>query len=55
VSTSNLQPEDKRAAITGMIVTAVSLFILAFVIVILTNKKFEGAEHGAAPAAQTQH
>jgi hypothetical protein len=55
VSTSNLQPEDKKAAMTGMIVTAISLFIVAFVIVILTNKKFEGAAHGAAPAAQTQH
>lgn len=40
---------------TGMVVTAISLFIIAFVIVMLTNKKFEGAEHGAAPAAQTQH
>jgi hypothetical protein len=57
MSTSNLQPEDKKAALTGLVVTAISLFIFAFVIVILTNKKFEGAEHGggAAPAAQTQH
>ena len=56
MSTSNLQPEDKKAAITGMIVTAISLFIMAFTIVILTNKKFEGAEHGtAAPAAETKH
>jgi hypothetical protein len=56
VSTSNLQPEDKKAALTGLVVTAVSLFIMAFVIVILTNKKFAGAEHSAAaPAAQTQH
>lgn len=57
MSTSNLQPEDKKAALTGLVVTAIGLFIFAFVIVILTNKKFEGAEHGggAAPAAQTQH
>jgi len=56
VSTSNLQPEDKKAALTGLIVTAISLFIMAFVIVMLTNRKFAGAEHGgaAAPAAQ-QH
>ena len=55
MSTSNLQPEDKKAAITGMIVTAISLFIMAFTIVILTNKKFAGAEHGAAPAAEAKH
>ena len=56
MSGTNLLPEDKKAAITGMIVTTVGLFVIAFAIVLLTNKKFEGAEHGnAAPAAQMQH
>ncbi len=56
MSTTNLQPEDKKAAITGMIITAISLFVLAFTIVMLTNRKFAGAEHEkGAPAAQTQH
>ncbi|MGQ0641102.1 MAG: hypothetical protein ACT4P6_10085 [Gemmatimonadaceae bacterium] len=55
MSTNNLQPEDKKAAITGLIVTAISLFIMAYVIVILTNKKFEGAAHGGATPAAQQH
>ncbi|HJU76221.1 MAG TPA: hypothetical protein VJ717_20945 [Gemmatimonadaceae bacterium] len=56
MSTSNLQPEDKRAALTGLIITAISLFVMAFTIVLLTNKKFAGAEHGGgAPAAETKH
>lgn len=56
MSTSNLQPEDKKAALTGLVVTAISLFIMAFAIVLLTNRKFAGAEHEkGAPAAQTQH
>ncbi|HEY7565992.1 MAG TPA: hypothetical protein VH762_00365 [Gemmatimonadaceae bacterium] len=56
MSTSNLQPEDKKAALTGLVITAISLFIMAFTIVLLTNRKFAGAEHekGAA-ASQTQH
>ncbi len=56
MSTSNLQPEDKKAAMTGLVITAISLFIMAFAIVLLTNRKFAGAEHEkGAPAAQTQH
>lgn len=55
MSTSNLQPEDKKAAMTGLVITAISLFIIAFAIVLLTNRKFAGAEHEKAPAAQTQH
>lgn len=56
MSTNNLQPEDKKAAITGMIITAVSLFVIAYAIVLLTNRKFAGAEHEkGAPSAQTQH
>jgi hypothetical protein len=39
---------------TGLVITAISLFIMAFTIVLLTNRKF--AEHSkASPAAQTQH
>ena len=33
---------DKKAAITGMIVTAVALFLMAFTIVKLTNSKYAG-------------
>jgi hypothetical protein len=57
VSTSNLQPEDKKAALTGLVVTAVALFVMAYAIVLMTNAKFARAQHGegAAPAAQTQH
>jgi hypothetical protein len=56
VSTNNLQPEDKKAALTGLVVTAIALFVMAFAIVLLTNRKFAGAEHEkGAPAATTQH
>lgn len=55
MSTSNLQPEDKRAAMTGMVITAVSLFIMAFTIVLLTNRKFAGKEHEKAATTQAQH
>jgi hypothetical protein len=43
--------DDKGAAFTGMIVTAVALFIIAFTIVKLTNMKFAGHEAGAPAAA----
>jgi len=39
---SELEPGDKRAAIIGMIVTAVALFVVAFTIVELTNAKYSG-------------
>ena len=56
MSTNNLQPEDKKAALTGLVITAVSLFVLAYSIVLLTNRKFAGAEHQpGAPATTTQH
>jgi hypothetical protein len=54
VSTNNLQPEDKKAAMTGMVITAISLFILAFAIVLLTNRKFAGAEHEQGAPATTK-
>jgi len=34
--------EDKSAAFIGLIVTAALLFIMAFTIVTLTNKKYAG-------------
>ena len=44
---------DKRAAFVGMIVTAVLLFIMSFVIVKLTNAKFEGHK-AEAKAGETK-
>ena len=41
---SELEPSDKRTAFVGMIVTAALLFVFAFVIVQLTNAKFERSE-----------
>ncbi|MEW5919039.1 MAG: hypothetical protein AB1762_21730 [Gemmatimonadota bacterium] len=55
MSTSNLQPEDKKAAMTGMAVTAIALFLMAFAIVLMTNAKFAGAEHGKSAPAGQQH
>jgi hypothetical protein len=43
-----LYPEDKRAAFIGLIVTAIALFVIAFTIVELTNRKFAGHEEGKA-------
>jgi hypothetical protein len=48
---SGLHPSDKRSAMTGLVITAVSLFIICFTIVQLTNMKFANAEH-ATPAAE---
>ena len=45
---------DKGAAFTGLIVTSVALFLLAFGIVKWTNAKFADHEPGKAPAA-TSH
>jgi hypothetical protein len=47
-----LYPEDKRAAFIGLIVTAVALFVIAFTIVELTNKKFAGEK--SEKAAETR-
>ncbi len=40
---------DKKAALTGLVVTAVLLFLMAFTIVELTNKMYAGekAEHAS--------
>ncbi len=45
---------DKPAAFKGLIVTAVLLFVMAYSIVLLTNKQFEGHSAGA-PAAAEKH
>ena len=42
---------DKRAAFTGLILTAVALFALCFGIVKLTNAKFAGHEGAKSEAA----
>jgi len=39
---------DMRAAFTGLIAAVIALFLVVMVIVVLTNRSFEG--HGAAPA-----
>ena len=44
-----LHKGDKSAAITGLVVTALALFGLAYGMVMWTNSRFEG--HAAAPAA----
>ncbi len=42
-------PEDKKAAFTGLIVTAVIILVSLYGMVQWTNAQFEG--HGEAPAA----
>jgi hypothetical protein len=44
---SELHGSDKRAAFTGLIVTATLLFLMAFTIVKLTNSAYSNKE-GAA-------
>jgi hypothetical protein len=41
---------DRKAAFTGLILGAITLVILLYAIVFLTNKHYEGKE-GAKPAA----
>ena len=48
------RPSDLGAALTGLIVGVVFLFIIVFTIVKLTNASF-AEEHAAAPAAGTTH
>lgn len=43
---------DKGAAFTGLIVTALALFVICFTVVQLTNAKFAG--HGEAGAAKAE-
>ncbi len=41
---------DKAAAFRGLIITAILLFVVAYTVVLLTNRKFAGHEAGAAAA-----
>lgn len=52
MSTPAHRSSDLGAALTGLIVGAVVLFIIVFTIVKLTNSSYAG-EHEAAPAATT--
>jgi hypothetical protein len=46
------QPGDKSAAFTGLILGAITIFVLVFAIVRMTNAKYAGHGEGAgAPAA----
>ena len=49
---SELEPGDKKAAFTGLVVTAVLLFILAFSIVKFTNRLYAGGEGAHAEATK---
>ena len=49
---SHEHTSDKGAAFTGLIVTALALFIVAFGIVKFTNAKYAGHEGGKAEATQ---
>lgn len=57
MSTASAKSSDLGAALTGLIVGAVALFIIVFTIVKLTNASFAG-EHetqAAAPAPAAGH
>ena len=43
---------DKKAAMTGFVVTAVLLFLMAFTIVLLTNAKYAGEKGEQAEATK---
>jgi len=51
MSTTAHRSSDLGAALTGLIVGAVALFIIVFTIVKLTNASFAGEHEAAAPAA----
>ncbi|MGK2935594.1 MAG: hypothetical protein ACSLFE_10185 [Gemmatimonadaceae bacterium] len=54
MSTASAKSSDLGAALTGLIMGAVALFIIVFTIVKLTNSSFAGEhEAAAAPAATT--
>lgn len=52
MSTAVHRSSDLGAALTGLIVGAVALFIIVFTIVKLTNASFAG-DHEAAPVTTT--
>ena len=43
---------DKKAAMTGLVVTAVLLFLMAFTIVKLTNAKYAGEREAQGEATK---
>jgi hypothetical protein len=45
---TELQPTDKKAAYTGLVVTAILLFAMGFTIVTLTNRHFAAKAHAEA-------
>jgi hypothetical protein len=49
------QPGDKSAAFTGLILGAITIFVIVFSIVRITNAKYAAHEGGEAPAAATSH
>ena len=51
MSSTAHRSSDLGAALTGLIVGAVALFIIVFTIVKLTNASFAGEQHATAPAA----
>jgi len=49
---SHEHSSDSKAAFTGLIVTALALFVFAFGIVMYTNAKYAGHEAGKAAESQ---
>ena len=47
------QPGDKSAAFTGLILGAITIFVIVFAIVRMTNAKYAGHEEAGEPAAAT--
>jgi hypothetical protein len=48
------QPGDKSAAFTGLILGAITIFVIVFSIVRITNARYAGhGEGGETPAAAT--
>jgi len=48
-------PGDKSAGYTGLIVGGIAVFLIAWGIVHLTNKKYEGEKAGSPAAAEHTH
>ena len=49
------QPGDKSAAFTGLILGAITIFVIIFSIVRMTNARYSAHEDAEAPAAATPH
>jgi hypothetical protein len=48
-------PGDKSAGYMGLIIGGIVVFLIAWGIVHLTNKKYEGEKAGAATATEQAH